>query len=669
MPQSSEEPANNNLSSEEVVNTGPGQSQIRCASDIVRQFSQEDMDAESSQPQTSQEPNRDRPNSQEGIDAESSQPHTRVDDSPLSKLFGSDGSELNESCQAFFTRKMQELGTEAVEEEIPESHEPLPKESETEPLTIVPTQEKVKPPERLQQRTPDVTFLDVPKICPTSSSSSALSSPLKRAKLVRPTVTSSPTLHIYSHRESSINLSTALNDNSNNGGVYEQPNQMCTSSDFEIGTDAESSNACGSTMADALTAGRYNPIVEVEETSSLSTEPPPRNMGKPETLKVSSRSMLKEYFAKADPVELLRGHATIALTEDQISSVLRVVADETARASYDMLENLVYRASRLSLVAPIPGKRVSKPSSVRKLSRGSLGAGSESEASSETSGAIRSDDGFTSIGYSYEHSELEGVAPPPGGPPDTECGPSVRTSHQAGTTVCSPGSQTLAALRQEALTDQSAAKRKPGSRPKPSSSGRTRRPITRSCKIMKEAYFKGMEWTKTFVSGPVDPRWNPYKFYCQICKANISIYGKGAREILRHHSTEKHLRKDQRWRFEHLSKVDPITRRTIHQVRGKDGKLLSLYQLELGYPKFKGAPLVDIGKKLPFYEEYMAGTDYMASSSDNRARIQISVLCRFLIHYCDIYVLKGFWSDVGVIVNHQALFTDFNWGKERLSVI
>ena len=88
-PQTSEEPDNNNLSSEEVMDPSPGQPQTRCASDIVRQLSQGDMDAESSQPQTPQEPNRDRPSSQEGIDAESSQPHTRVDDSPLSKLLGS----------------------------------------------------------------------------------------------------------------------------------------------------------------------------------------------------------------------------------------------------------------------------------------------------------------------------------------------------------------------------------------------------------------------------------------------------------------------------------------------------------------------------------------------------------------------------------------------------
>ena len=171
-PQTSEKPANNSPPSGEIMDTEPGQSKTRCAADDVRQLSQEDMDAESSQPQAPHEPTRDGLTLQEGIDAESSQPHTRAEDSPLSKLFGSDGSESNESCQAFFTRKMQELGTETVEEEAPESHDPLPKESESELLTIAPAQEKAKPPERLQQRTPDVTFLDVPKICQTSSSSS-----------------------------------------------------------------------------------------------------------------------------------------------------------------------------------------------------------------------------------------------------------------------------------------------------------------------------------------------------------------------------------------------------------------------------------------------------------------------------------------------------------------
>ena len=168
--------------------------------------------------------------------------------------------------------------------------------------------------------------------------------------------------------------------------------------------------------------------------------------------------------------------------------------------------------------------------------------------------------------------------------------------------------------------------------------------------------------------GPVDPRWNLYKFYCQICKANISIYGKGAREILRHYATEKHLRKDQRWRYEYLYQVDPVTRAKIHQVRGKDGKLLTPYQLELELPHFIGAQSVEIGQKLPFYDEYMAGMDHMSSSSDERAKVQLSILSKVLPRSGDLELLRSFWSDVGVVVNHQTLFTDFNWGRERLSV-
>ena len=109
--------------------------------------------------------------------------------------------------------------------------------------------------------------------------------------------------------------------------------------------------------------------------------------------------------------------------------------------------------------------------------------------------------------------------------------------------------------------------------------------MTRACKIMNEEYFEGIAWTRTFVSGQMDPKWNSYKFFGQTCKGNISIYSKGAREILRHNATERHLRKDQRWRYEFLSTQDPVTGQTVHHVRGKDGKILTPYQLELDLPK------------------------------------------------------------------------------------
>ena len=288
---------------------------------------------------------------------------------------------------------------------------------------------------------------------------------------------------------------------------------------------------------------------------------------------------------------------------------------------------------------------------------------------SDTSGTLRSGDDFASIGYAYEHSDLEShpFTPPPGGPPG--CSRVDPTSQEAPNQMVSPGAQTLAGLKAEAIaektnTGSSRKQRKTTSR----TTGGSRHRVTRGYKIMKKAYFKGMEWTKTFVSGPIDPRWNLYKFYCEICKGNISIYGRGAREIIRHHATERHLRKDQRWCYEHLATEDPVTKAVTHHVRGRDGRRLTPYELQLELPKFIDEKLVNIGEKLPFYDEYLQGTDYMASSSENRARIQVSVLGNYLRSHGDISTLRSFWRDVGVVVNHLSLFTEFDWSKERLSV-
>ena len=151
---------------------------------------------------------------------------------------------------------------------------------------------------------------------------------------------------------------------------------------------------------------------------------------------------------------------------------------------------------------------------------------------------MRSCDDFSSIGYSYENAESGRTSAPLRAGDELTCS---YEAHQSNTDTCdadSPRGRTLASLKAEAISDRCKRNRQ-GCFSTSSRGGGTRRTVTRSCKIMKDVYFKGMEWTRTFVSGPVDPRWNPYKFYCQICEANKSIYGKGAREILRHHFTEK----------------------------------------------------------------------------------------------------------------------------------
>ena len=94
-----------------------------------------------------------------------------------------------------------------------------------------------------------------------------------------------------------------------------------------------------------------------------------------------------------------------------------------------------------------------------------------------------------------------------------------------------------------------------------------------------------------------------------------------------------------------------MTKRPRYQVRGRDGKILTNYQLQLELPHFIGCELVDIRDKLPFYEEAMAGSNYMSSSPQNLAKIQINILGHFLPLSGAVQVLRTLWQQIGVIVS------------------
>ena len=181
-------------------------------------------------------------------------------------------------------------------------------------------------------------------------------------------------------------------------------------------------------------------------------------------------------------------------------------------------------------------------------------------------------------------------------------------------------------------------------------------PLKKRRKFMKTAYFKGIQWTKIFVTVQLDSLHNKHRFYCQICITNVSIYSKGAREIIRHYQSEAHLRKDQKWRFEHLGRIGKFTGLTVHAVRGKDGRILSALELEKEKPLFLSAPLVDIGQRFPFYEYYMAGIGGLNDPEDVRLGTQISLIGRFVPHFGNLTILDGLWTEVGISTNHQDAF-------------
>ena len=192
--------------------------------------------------------------------------------------------------------------------------------------------------------------------------------------------------------------------------------------------------------------------------------------------------------------------------------------------------------------------------------------------------------------------------------------------------------------------------------------------LSRSGKVMKPAYFKGIQWTKVFVTEPLDPVHNKHKFYCQICKTNVSIFSKGAREIVRHYQSENHLRKDRRWLYEHLGMLDKTTGITVHAVRGKNGHILSTFYLEKEKPLFESAPLIDIGPRFPFNDEYMASAGGLTNSEDVRLGIQVSLIGRFVPYFGDLTILQGLWAEVGNFTNHQDLFGNFDWSSTTLTV-
>ena len=591
----------------------------------------------------------------------------------ISRFFGTDSSGSNESCGTYITCKMTQM-EEAAAKDFAEVIEAAQRESVSEAMEIAHNTEQTSSGEVQSTNSPQVIFLNPTASRPDCTQPEQAELLPKRPRLAK--TAPAPSVGIDQTQQDIAGLTSTQNERQvqDDSVTVLRPFGNISESDFDRASDSDSGQYVGSTLADALKTVPDCNLPGSSDQSSVVTPVNPPVTPRDASLGGRSRALIKEHFESSEKFRLPPGHPVVAFTESQISTVMRVVADETARASYDMLENLVYRASRLSLASRPGGSKASKGGSSRKGSSVVTSVGqnrrSSSEGYSDTSGALRSDDEFGSLGYSFEHSDagVQFELPQPELTPG--CSQTDLQSPHSSSNVDSPGIQTLAALKQEAVAER----RQLWKGSKGQSAGRTsknsspRRKTSRPCKVMKEAYFRGMEWTRSFVSGPVDPRWNKYKFYCQICKANVSIYSKGAREILRHYATEKHLRKDQRWRYEYLYKTDPITKSRVPQVRGKDGKLLTPFQLALELPKFKDAELVDIGEKLPFYDEYMAGANHMSSSSENRARIQISVLGRFLPRYGDIDVLRSFWSDIGVVVNHQSLFTDFNWTKERLTV-
>ena len=384
----------------------------------------------------------------------------------------------------------------------------------------------------------------------------------------------------------------------------------------------------------------------------------PKLLSPTRALSASARTLINQHFTETNPSILPVGHATVAFNQGQVHSILRAVSTETLTSCFHQMKNILeeaFRVGRSQSTHQGPAKQRIKCFRKKSDSPGLEGQDSDIGTEGYTSGALSSEDEFV-INSQRTGKELS-IVPPPSPPgQDSPCTTDPTISHQVPSPgFCSTDYEPLATL----TADQASASSPPRKR---------RRVPGRSGKIMKEAYSKGIQWTRTFVTGPLDPEHNKHKFYCQICKANVSIFSKGAREITRHFQCESHFRKDQRWRYENLKKKDSVTGRIIHEVRGKKGQILTPLELEREKPFFMQAPLVEMGCSYPFYEDHMAGLGSIAGQEEIRLCVQISLVALFAPRCGDLHVLESLWSQIGTVTNHQSLFSPYNWGSTTLTV-
>ena len=207
-----------------------------------------------------------------------------------------------------------------------------------------------------------------------------------------------------------------------------------------------------------------------------------------------------------------------------------------------------------------------------------------------------------------------------------------------------------------------------GEGPSTSEKKKGKKRLTRRGVPIGEEFFSKIGWTRSFISGPADPLHNPHMVWCHICKTNFSIKSKGHNEILRHHRTDRHLRRDQRWQYEHLRSTDPVSGKVQHRVRGANGKILTKIELANQLPRFINVELVDIGERFPFNEDFKRGTTTALVTQEARVKTQLCLVGDFIKTIGDKSVLRNLWSRMGAYTNHQAPVCDFDLGEERITV-
>ena len=177
-----------------------------------------------------------------------------------------------------------------------------------------------------------------------------------------------------------------------------------------VESDQESSMYARSKLPQALISPiNHDNLDYSDDTSESNVENCPNEPSGSAALSIINREIIKKYFSETKPIYLPQTHPTIALNQNQIGHILRIVAVESARVSYEMMDCILRRASEINLSSANATNATGKPA---RTGLDSELSNAETEVVStrtvgtrygEASEAYRTDDESNSIGYTYEY--------------------------------------------------------------------------------------------------------------------------------------------------------------------------------------------------------------------------------------------------------------------------
>ena len=164
-----------------------------------------------------------------------------------------------------------------------------------------------------------------------------------------------------------------------------------------------------------------------------------------------------------------------------------------------------------------------------------------------------------------------------------------------------------------------------------------------------------------FATGPLDRSKNPYKWWCRVCRIELSLMSRGVLELLSHFRTETHLLKEHRIRLETpgLPLFDQ-NENELHGVGLQEAKRRARESHPIA-PQLDSCRLLVGQDRLP---EFSSTTNPSES-----VLAQICILEHGLRHGGHVDLLLGIWEDMTRLTpGSSAQTTSHNWTKHRLYV-